>query len=166
MVATDLLLDAAGIVHAGTGRIWRMRAPVFLDTPKGADWPGRHARRTAIPRGKRRAQVGDTAGGRASTRLVLTYHVVTRAVRRPEENRAAVFTAPPGTSNATKLPDREPTDTMELFSSVWVQGRQGCGHEDVRAEQGRRNRNASQHSRRQVLFGFHDRDDSRASGSY
>lgn len=130
MLATDALLDEAGIIHAGTGKnLEDARAPVFLDTPKGRiglvamHTPnGDPARQAASP------QVGNT-GGRPGLNALryTTYHVVTEEqFAALKKIRAAVFAAPPGTTNATRLPDKEPTDTMELFD-VWYKVGKAAG---------------------------------------
>ena len=79
MLATDALLDEAGIIHAGTGKnLEDARAPVFLDTPKGRiglvamHTPnGDPARQAASP------QVGNT-GGRPGLQRASLHHVSRR----------------------------------------------------------------------------------------
>jgi len=127
MQATDKLLDEAGIVHAGTGKnLEDARAPVFLDTPKGRiGLVAMHTPNGDPQRQAASAQVGNTGGRPGINALRYTiYHVVTQeqfdAIKKI---RAAAFTAPPGTTNATKLPDADPKDRVELFDTWYKVGK-------------------------------------------
>jgi len=130
MESTDKLLDEAGIIHAGTGKnLEDARAPVFLDTPKGrVGLVGMHTPNGDPQRQAASAQVGNT-GGRPGINALryTTYHVVTQEqFDALKKLRAAVYTAPPGTTNATHLPATESTDTLELFD-VWYKVGKSAG---------------------------------------
>jgi hypothetical protein len=121
MLATIDQLDAAGIVHAGTGRnLEEARAPGYLDTPRGRiAIVGMHTpHNTAAANAS--YQTGSVGGRPGLNALNLeTYHHVTaeqlEAIRRI---RAAVYTPPPGTTNTVRLPPDEAPDRVQLFG-IW-----------------------------------------------
>lgn len=123
MFTTIEQLDAAGIVHAGTGKnLEDARAPAFLDTPKGRiAVVGMHTPHSAN-NAAASYQVGNVGGRPGLNALPLTtYHVVTQAqLDALKQIRRAAYTAPPGTTNATRLPpaSEEPADRVQLFD-VW-----------------------------------------------
>ena len=130
MITTDTLLDEAGIVHAGTGKnLEDARAPVFLDTPKGRiGLVAMHTPNGDPARQAASAQSGNT-GGRPGLNALryTTYHIVTQeqfdAIKKI---RAAAMTAPPGTSNPTRLSNNDPTDRVTLFDVSYKVGK-GAG---------------------------------------
>jgi hypothetical protein len=122
MFSTIEQLEAAGIAHAGTGKnLEDARAPAFLETPKGRiGIVGIHT-----PHGTNNAmatyQVGNVGGRPGLNGLQLTtYHTVNQAqLDAIKQIRRAAYTAPPGTTNATRLPaSEEAADRVQLFD-VW-----------------------------------------------
>lgn len=128
MLSTIDLLDAAGVVHAGTGRnLDAARAPAFFETPKG---------RMAIvsmhtPHNTTNAnastQVGNIGGRPGLNPLGTTvYHHVTREQFEALKSiRRAVYTAPPGTTNTVRLRDDNPAEELELFGGSYRVGTPG-----------------------------------------
>ena len=122
MLATIEQLDAAGIVHAGTGRnLEDARAPAYLDTAKGriaivgmhtphntrpgeCELPERQRRRTAGPERARTTRRSTTSPREQLDAL--------------KKVRAAVYTAPPGTTNTVRLPPDQTPDRVQLFG-IW-----------------------------------------------
>jgi len=124
MFSTMAELDAAGIVHAGTGKnLEDARAPAFLDTPKG---------RVALVAMHTPNQAGNPSGASYSSGNVggrpglnalnytTYYHVSAEQLAAIKAIRRAAYTPPAGTTNVTKLPDEasEPKDRVQLFG-VW-----------------------------------------------
>jgi Bacterial capsule synthesis protein PGA_cap len=124
MFSTMAQLDAAGIVHAGTGKdLEDARAPAYLDTPKGRvalvamhtpNQPGNPSGATY-----RSGNIGGRPGLNALNYTVY-YHVTAEQLAAIKAIRRASYSPPPGTTNVTKLPDpsSEPADRVQLFG-VW-----------------------------------------------
>jgi poly-gamma-glutamate synthesis protein (capsule biosynthesis protein) len=129
MFSTIEQLEAVGIVHAGTGKnLEDARAPAFLETPKGRiGIVGIHT-----PHGTNNAmasyQAGNVGGRPGLNPLQLTtYHTVNQAqLDAIKQIRRAAYTAPPGTTNATRLPaaSEEPADRVQLFDVWYKLGRE------------------------------------------
>jgi poly-gamma-glutamate synthesis protein (capsule biosynthesis protein) len=121
MLSTIDLLDEAGVVHAGTGRnLDFARAPAYLETPKGRiALVGMHTPHNTANANATR-QEGNIGGRPGLNPLNYTiYHHVTREQFDAIKSiRRAVYTPPPGTTNAVKLRDPDPADEVELFG-VW-----------------------------------------------
>ena len=124
MFSTMAQLDAAGIVHAGTGKnLEDARAPSFLDTPKGRiALVAMHTPNGAgNPSGAsyRSGNIGGKPGLNALNYTVY-YHVTAEQLAAIKAIRRASYTPPVGTTNVTKLPDAasEPADRVQLFG-VW-----------------------------------------------
>jgi poly-gamma-glutamate synthesis protein (capsule biosynthesis protein) len=124
MYSTMAQLDAAGIVHAGTGKnLEDARAPAFLDTPKG---------RVALVAMHTPNQAGNPSGasyasgnvggrpGLNALNYTTYYHVTAEQLAALKAIRRAAYTPPAGTTNITRLPDEasEPKDRIQLFG-VW-----------------------------------------------
>jgi hypothetical protein len=122
MIATKALLDAAGIVNAGTGKnLEDARKPVYLETPKGRiALVGMHTPNGDPQRQAASYQEGNIGGRPGLNELrYTTYHIVNQEqFDAIKAIRKSVYTPPPGTTNATKLPETEPNDRVELFD-VW-----------------------------------------------
>jgi poly-gamma-glutamate synthesis protein (capsule biosynthesis protein) len=128
MFSTIEQLDAAGIVHAGTGKnLEDARAPAFLDMPKGrVALVGMHTpHNTASANAS--YQTGNTGGRPGLNALNYeTYHHVTQeqldAIKRI---RAAVYTPPPGATNTVRLPPDQTPDRVQLFGTWYKVGTPG-----------------------------------------
>jgi poly-gamma-glutamate synthesis protein (capsule biosynthesis protein) len=124
MFSTMAQLDAAGIVHAGTGKnLEDARAPAFLDTLKGrVSLVAMHTPNQAgNPSGASYAS-GNVGGRPGLNALNYTtyYHVTAEQLAAIKAIRRAAYLPPAGTTNVTKLPDEksEPADRVQLFG-VW-----------------------------------------------
>ena len=124
MFSTMAQLDAAGIVHAGTGKnLEDARAPAFLDTPKGrVSLVAMHTPNQAgNPSGASYAS-GNVGGRPGLNALNYTtyYHVTAEQLAAIKAIRRASYSPPAGTTNVTRLPDEksEPADRVQLFG-VW-----------------------------------------------
>jgi poly-gamma-glutamate synthesis protein (capsule biosynthesis protein) len=120
MFATNELLDAAGIVHAGAGRnLEDARAAQFLETPKGrvalvgmhTPTEGAGSRLTATYR------VGNTGGKPGLNALGLTTWITLSPdqVAALKKVREAVYERRMEYSNPVDLPTNEPADRLQLF---------------------------------------------------
>jgi poly-gamma-glutamate synthesis protein (capsule biosynthesis protein) len=122
MITTAELLTAAGIVHAGTGKnLEDARAPQFLDTPKGRiAIVGMHTPNGDPSRAAASEQEGNIGGrpGLNPLRYTTYFTVNQEQFDAIKKIRAALYTPPPGTTNATRLRDNEPADRVQLFD-VW-----------------------------------------------
>jgi len=129
MFATIEQLDAAGIVHAGTGKnLEDARAPAYLDTPKGRiAIVGMHTPNNTAGTATASYATGNV-GGRPGLNALdyTTYHHVTQeqldALKRI---RAAVYTAPPGATNVVRLPPDTRPDRVQLFGTWYKVGTPG-----------------------------------------
>ena len=121
MLATIDQLDAAGLVHAGTGKnLEDARAPAYLETPKGRiAIVGMHTpHNTAAANAS--YQTGNVGGRPGLNALgVETYHHVTREqLDSLKRLRASVYTPPAGATNTVRLPPDEAPDRVQLFG-IW-----------------------------------------------
>lgn len=125
MFSTNALLEEAGVVYAGAGKnLEDARAPAYLDTPKGRiAVVGMH---TPHNRSNSAAsyRVGNTGGRPGLNALNLTtYYIVSQdQLDALKQIRRAAYTPPPGTTNATRLPDKEPADRVQLFDTWYKVG--------------------------------------------
>ena len=122
MITTAELLTAAGIVHAGTGKnLEDARAPQFLDTPKGRiAIVGMHTPNGDPTRAAASEQDGNVGGrpGLNPLRYTTYFTVNQEQFDAIKKIRASLYTAPAGTTNATRLRDNEPADRVQLLD-VW-----------------------------------------------
>jgi len=125
MFSTMAQLDAAGIVHAGTGKnLEDARAPAYFDSPKGrVALVAMHAPHS--PGGAASGasyRNGNTGGkpGLNALNLTVYYHVTAEQLAAMKAVRRATYTAPAGTTNVSTLPDAsaEPADRVQ-FLGVW-----------------------------------------------
>lgn len=125
MFSTMAQLDAAGIVHAGTGKsLEDARAPAYFDSPKGrVALVAMHAPHspggTASGATYRTGNIGGKPGLNALN-LTVYYHVTAEQMAAIKAVRRAAYTAPPGTTNVSSLPDpaSEPADRVQ-FLGIW-----------------------------------------------
>ncbi len=124
MFTTMAQLDAAGIIHAGTGRnLQEARAPAYYDSPKGR--VGLVAIHTPNQAGNpsgatyREGNIGGRPGMNALNYTVF-YHVTQEQLNAIKAVRRSTYTPPAGTTNTTVLPDAasEPADRVQ-FLGVW-----------------------------------------------
>lgn len=123
MYSTIEQLDKAGIVHAGTGKnLEDARAPAYFDTPKGRiALIGVHSVHStnnlaASP------QVGNI-GGRAGLNplnTTLFNNVTAEQFAQLKALRRSMYTAPAGTTNATRVPDDDNAERIQLLDN-WYQ---------------------------------------------
>jgi len=124
MYSTMAQLDAAGIVHAGTGKnLEDARAPSFLDTPKGRiALVAMHTPNGAGNPSGASYRTGNVGGrpGLNALNYTVYYHVTAEQLAAIKAIRRASYSPPAGTTNVTKLPDEasEPKDRVQLFG-VW-----------------------------------------------
>ena len=121
MLATIAQLDAAGIVHAGTGRnLEDARAPAYLDTAKGRiAIVGMHTPHNTA-QANASYQAGNVGGrpGLNALNYETFHHVTAEQLDALKKIRAAVYTAPPGTTNTVRLPPDQTPDRVQLFG-IW-----------------------------------------------
>ncbi len=137
MYSTMAQLDAAGIVHGGSGRsLEAARAAAYLDTPKGRiGFVGMHT--PSNNNASATYRVGNTGGRPGINPLGYTvyYHVTPEQLAAIKAIRRATYTPPPGTTNASRLPDpaTEPADRVQ-FLGVWYKvGTPGTRSYDMNA---------------------------------
>ena len=116
-------LDAAGIVHAGTGKnLEDARAPAYLDTPKGrVAIIGIHSvhgtnRLAATPQD---GNIGGAPGLNALNTTIL-HNVSPEQFEEIKALRRDLYTPPAGTTNTTALRDPDPADRVQLLGN-WYQ---------------------------------------------
>ncbi len=128
MFSTIEQLDAAGIVHAGTGKnLEDARAPAFLDTPKGrVALIGIHSPHSAR-RQEASPQVGNIGGrpGLNPLRTTIYHHVTQGQLDEIKRLRRAVYTPPPGTTNITTIPDDASADRVQFLGNWYTVGTPG-----------------------------------------
>jgi len=124
MFSTIAQLDAAGIVHAGTGKnLEDARAPSFFDSAKGrVGLVGMHTPNgpnTSANASYRSGNIGGKPGIDGLDYTVF-YNVTAEQLSAIKAVRRAAYAAPAGTTNVTKLPDpdKEPADRVQ-FLGVW-----------------------------------------------
>jgi len=124
MFSTIAQLDAAGIVHAGTGKnLEDARAPAFYDSPKGrVGLVGMHTPNGANTNANATYRTGNLGGrpGINALNYEVVYNVTAQELAAIKAIRRAAYTPPPGTTNVSKLPDpaSEPADKVQ-FLGVW-----------------------------------------------
>lgn len=127
MFATNELLDAAGIVHAGAGRnLEDARAAQFLETPKGRiALVGMHTP-TAGAGGRLVAsyRVGNTGGKPGLNALGLTTWITVAPDQMAALKRVrdAVYQNRTQYSNPVEIPTNEPADRLQLFGTNYRAG--------------------------------------------
>jgi len=124
MFATIEQLDAAGIVHAGTGKnLEDARAPAFFDSPKGrVGLVGIHTPNSANNSSAATYQTGNIGGkpGLNALNYNAFYHVTAEQLAAIKSIRRATYTSPAGTTNVSSLPN--PTEELAdrvQFLGVW-----------------------------------------------
>jgi poly-gamma-glutamate synthesis protein (capsule biosynthesis protein) len=121
MLATIEQLDAAGIVHAGTGRnLEDARAPAYLDAAKGRiAIVGMHTPHNTA-QANASYQTGNVGGrpGLNALNYETFHHVTAEQLEALKKVRASVYTAPPGTTNTVRLPPDQTPDRVQLFG-IW-----------------------------------------------
>jgi poly-gamma-glutamate capsule biosynthesis protein CapA/YwtB (metallophosphatase superfamily) len=127
MFATNELLEAAGIVHAGAGRnLQEARAAQFLETPKGRiALVGMHTpTQNAGSRLAASYRVGNTGGKPGLNALGLTTWVTVSAdqLAALKKLRDTVYQHRDQYTNPVDLPTNEPADRVQLFGTNYRAG--------------------------------------------
>jgi hypothetical protein len=131
MFSTMAQLDAAGIVHAGTGRnLEEARAPAYYDSAKGR--VGLVAMHTPNGVGNssgasyREGNIGGRPGMNALNYTVV-YNVTAEQLAALKAVRRATYTPPAGTTNVAVLPDAasEPADRVQFLGVSYKVGTPG-----------------------------------------
>jgi poly-gamma-glutamate synthesis protein (capsule biosynthesis protein) len=121
-------LDAAGIVHAGTGKnLEDARAPAYLDTPKGrVAIIGIHSVHSQN-RSAATSQEGNIGGapGLNALNTTIIHNVTAEQFEGIKALRRDLYTPPPGTTNATELRDPDPQDRVQLLGNWYQIGEPG-----------------------------------------
>jgi poly-gamma-glutamate capsule biosynthesis protein CapA/YwtB (metallophosphatase superfamily) len=125
MFSTMAQLDAAGIVHAGTGKnLEDARAPAYFDSPKGrVALVAMHAPHSAGGTASGATYQSGNVGGKPGLNaldLTISYNVTAEQLAAIKAVRRATYTPPSGTTNVSVLPDAasEPADRVQ-FLGVW-----------------------------------------------
>jgi len=127
MFSTIEQLDAAGIVHAGTGKnLEDARAPAYLDTPKGrVAIIGVHSVHSS--RGLEATdQVGNIGGkpGLNPLRTTIYQNVTREQLDEIKRLRSAIYTPPAGTNFTTRVPEAS-GDRVQLLDNWYQVGTPG-----------------------------------------
>jgi hypothetical protein len=128
MFSTIEQLDAAGIVHAGTGKnLEDARAPAYLDTPKGrVALIGIHSVHSTR-RLEASNQVGNIGGRPGLNPLRTTiYHNVTQdQLDEIKSIRRSTYTPPAGTNFVTEVPDDQGAERVQFLNNWYQVGTPG-----------------------------------------
>ena len=124
MYSTIEQLDAAGIVHAGTGKnLEDARAPAYFDSPKGrVALVGMHTPNGTNTSSAASYQTGNIGGrpGLNALNYDVFYNVTAEQLAAIKAVRRSTYTPPAGTTNIARLPEAasEPADRVQ-FLGVW-----------------------------------------------
>jgi poly-gamma-glutamate capsule biosynthesis protein CapA/YwtB (metallophosphatase superfamily) len=123
-------LDAAGIVHAGSGRnLADARAPVYLETPKGrVGFVALHSVHSARYAGQPPTTEVANIGGRAGLNSLRTtvFHNVTRErLDQLKALRREMYTSPAGSTNVSVAPQDAGEERIQLLDTWYQVGTPG-----------------------------------------
>lgn len=128
MFSTIEQLDAAGIVHAGTGKnLEDARAPAYLDTEKGrVAFIAVHSVHSAA-RLEASPQVGNIGGrpGLNALNTTIYNNVTEEQLEEIKAMRRDVYTPPPGTTNITRIPEDDDAERVEFLDNWYKVGTPG-----------------------------------------
>jgi poly-gamma-glutamate synthesis protein (capsule biosynthesis protein) len=131
MFSTIAQLDAAGIVHAGTGKnLEDARAPAFFDSPKGrVGLVGMHTPNSTNTSANASYASGNIGGrpGINALNYNVVYNVTAEQLAAIKSIRRAAYVPPAGTTNVTQLPDpaSEPADRVQFLGVSYKVGTPG-----------------------------------------
>jgi hypothetical protein len=131
LFSTIAQLDAAGIVHAGTGKnLSDARKPAYLETPKGrvsfvsVHSPTQGGSAAGRPPSDEVGNIGGRAGMNALG-TTMTLNVTREALEDLKKVRREMFTAPPGTTALQRAPEDRDATRIQVGSEWFQVGKPG-----------------------------------------